>query len=85
MYIMNTFWKVKEIFEAKLEHFFGLLLEAEKCVQNPSIPDSLSNAIDFSMEDKSLCVNIIMVVDYWKTFLLELKERYKRIFHVKRN
>lgn len=49
---MNVLWEVKEVVEARLEHFSGLLVEAEKCEPNPFIPDSLSDSIDLVVENK---------------------------------
>lgn len=78
--VLIFFLKVKEIVEARIESLFGLLIEDEKYVRNPTVPDSLSEAIDEIIKNDSLSLNLHLVVNSWKTFFLELKEKYKRFF-----
>lgn len=59
---MSIFWSVKEIVEAKLEHFSALLNDVVEYEKNASIPNSLSHVIDVLVECKSLFVSIRLVV-----------------------
>lgn len=72
------FWKVKEIVEAKLEHFSSLLGSAFDYEKNPSAPNSFSHAIDLLVECISLSVSIKLAINSWEV-LPELKEKYKLI------
>lgn len=83
--VVNILWKVKELFEARLEHLSNLLIEIEKCARNPSIPSSLSEVVDMLIVNDSLGVSLSLAMNSWNTFLLELKRMYKIIFQAEHN
>lgn len=80
---VSVFWKVEEIFEAKIEHFLVLLGNAVKYERNLFAPKSFSHTIDVLVECISLFVSIKLVVQSWKVLLSEIKDKYKQIFQKK--
>lgn len=76
---VSMFWRVKEIVEAKLEHFSALLEDTIEYEKNPTAPDNFSNSVDLLIERRSLSVSIKLAIRSWEV-LPELKEKYKLIF-----
>lgn len=78
--LMDTFWKVKDQTECKLEQLIEVLRKGEKLEEAITILESLIQIINQTLENNSPIIIIGIVVDAWKKFLLEMKNKYKIIF-----
>lgn len=78
--LTNTFWKVKDITEGRLEQMVEILRSREQLQQKITIPKHLNQIINRKFENNSLIILIGFAMDSWKKFLPEMKTKYKIIF-----
>lgn len=80
--MVRTLWLVKEVVEVQLDHLSGILFDAKNCEQLCLSFDHASSFTKLSLFEGMIArMNSIFLA--WKRVLSILREKYKKIFHVK--
>lgn len=77
---MDTFWKVKDLTECRLEQLIEVLRKGEKIEEAITIPKSLIQIINKTSGNNSMILIIGIFVEAWKEFLPGMRDKYKLIF-----